>query len=150
MAVTEGKKVTKNQPICESAGWLFTPLSFHPWAGLGPLGSGLVNRLVKQVLGDTQGWARQHLSADIWQRLSATLMSHVGEQLLVSQTVTSRACLPLSEGQGPRTTGATTNGTVNNLPVADVDMLGWHKATPMEEEGVPVGPIRIQCTRPLV
>ena len=81
MAVTEGKKVTKNQPICESAGWLFSPLSFHPWAGLGPLGSGLVNRLVKQILGDRQGWARQHMSADIWQRLSATLMSHVGEQL---------------------------------------------------------------------
>ena len=144
MAVTEGKKVTKNQPICESAGWLFSPLSFHPWAGLGPLGSGLVNRIVKQILGDTQGWARQHMSADIWQRLSATLMSHVGEQLMVCQSVTSSVSLPLI--QAPQELTSTTGGA-GNLPVAAVDMLGWQKAN-RAEDGVPLGPIRIQCTRP--
>ena len=146
MAVTEGKKVTKNQPICESAGWLFSPLSFHPWAGLGPLGSGLLNRLVKQILGDRQGWARQHMSADIWQRLSATLMSHVGEQLLVCQSVTPNACLPLAPHGLTPSNAPPIEGT-GNQPVADVDMLGWQKASPTDE-GVPLVPIRIQCTRP--
>ena len=148
MAVTEGKKVTKNQPICEAAGWLFSPLSFHPWAGLGPLGSGLLNRLVKQVLGDKQGWARQHQSTDIWQRISATLMSHVGEQLLVCQSVPTRASLPLAGvSQVPNAAVAPTPGGTSSHPVAVVDMLGWHEAHPAED-GTKVGPIRIQCTRP--
>ena len=37
MAAMEGRRVAKNQHICEAAGWLFSPLSFHhgqvsaPW-----------------------------------------------------------------------------------------------------------------------
>ena len=143
MATMEGKKVTKNQPICEAAGWLFSPLSFHPWAGLGPLGSGLVHRLVKQALGDKQGWARQHMEADIWQRLSATLMSHIGEQLLVCQCVKATTALPLvAVPQGP-----INNNPPGILPVSLVDMVGWQQANPADE-GAYVGPIRILCTRP--
>ena len=93
-AAMEGRRVAKNQHICEAAGWLFSPLSFHPWAGLGPLGSGLLIRLVTQALGYKQGWARHHMEANIWQRLSATLMSHIGEQLLACQCVTACATLP--------------------------------------------------------
>jgi hypothetical protein len=149
MAAMEGKKVTKNQPICEAAGWLFSPLSFHPWAGLGPLGSGLLNRLVKQVVGDKQGWERQHLASDIWQRLSATLMSHMGEQLSVCQSVIASSCMPLVAGpQGQPTPGAhAKNGVDKILPVSHVDMVGWQKASPAND-GIDVGPIRIQCTRP--
>ena len=146
MAVMEDKKVTKNQPICEAAGWLFSPLSFHPWAGLGPLGSGLLGRLVKQAVGDKQGWARQHLEADIWQRLSATLMSHVGEQLSLSESVQATSCLPhMGQPQGPATVRPLS--VPSGLPVAVVDMAGWQRANP-NEEGTHVGPIRIQCTRP--
>jgi hypothetical protein len=143
MAAKEGKKVTKNQPICEAAGWLFSPLSFHPWSGLGPLGSGLVNRLVKQVLGDKQGWARRHQEANIRQRLSATLMMHIAEQLLVCESVTTNEALPLiAEPQGP-----INNNVPGQLPVALVDMVGWQRAN-TREEGAYVGPIRIQCSRP--
>ena len=143
MATREGQKVTKNQPICEPAGWLFSPLAFHPWSGLGPLGSGLLNRLVKQALGDKQGWARQHMEADIWQRLSATLMSHIGEQLMVCQSVTARASMPIM----PLPLGPSVQPVPGQLPVALVDMVGWQEAT-HADEGAFVGPIRIQCTRP--
>jgi hypothetical protein len=144
MAAMEGRKVAKNQHICEAAGWLFSPLSFHPWAGLGPLGSGLLSRLVTQALGDKQGWARQHMEADIWQRLSATLMSHIGEQLLACQSVTASATLPLVAG---RQQGPCNKNAPGILPVAVVEMVGWQQASP-SDEGSFVGPIRIQCTRP--
>eukprot|EP00667_Euglena_gracilis_P032500 EG_transcript_50064 len=61
MAMAEHKKITKNQPIIESAGWLISPLSFHPGPGLGLLG-----RLVKQAPGDKKDGARQHLAQEIW------------------------------------------------------------------------------------
>jgi hypothetical protein len=148
MATMEGRKVTKNQPICEAAGWLFSPLSFHPWAGLGPLGSGLLNRLVKQLLGERQGWARQQMAADIWQRLSATLMSHVGEQLMLCHSVTSSANLPLVAGlQGQNNISVPATLQRGVLPVSLVDMVGWQRAN-QAEDGAFVGPIRIQCTRP--
>ena len=55
MAAKEHRKIVKSQSICQAAGWLFSPLSFHPWGGYGPQGSGLLNRLVKQARGDKQG-----------------------------------------------------------------------------------------------
>jgi len=143
MASKEHQKITKNQPICEAAGWLFSPLSFHPWAGLGPLGSGLLSRLMKQALGDKQGWARQHMEADIWHRLSATLMSFIAEQLSLVLSVASQDRLPTLVQPPAQTTQSAARAAVH--AVAPLDMDGWHAS---RTEGTFVGPIRIQCTRP--
>jgi hypothetical protein len=146
MATAEDKKILKNQPICEAAGWRFSPLSFHPWGGMGPLGSGLLCRLVKQALGDRQGWSRQHMEMDIWQRISASLMMYVAEQLSPVLSVKGVDPLPptITARASERSPAlAATTATA----VAAVDMVGWQRAGP-NDEGTFVGPIRIQCTRP--
>ena len=111
------------------------------------MGSGLLNRLVKQALGDKQGWARQHMEVDIWHHISATLMSHVGEQLSSSLSVRQTDDLPLlAAPQGRPASSTLTMAAPSCQPVAVVDMMGWQKAKP-DEDGVFVGPIRIQCIR---
>ena len=60
----ENAKVTKYESDCASAGMLFSPLGFHLWGGMGPMGSSLLNRIVKQIVGDSQGWIKIH---EAWQ-----------------------------------------------------------------------------------
>ena len=105
---------------------------------------------MKQAIGDKQGWARQHMEADIWQRISATLMFHVAEQLSASQEVLGGAVLPLvAAPQGPSTAPVQPFHIPNGMPVAAMDMVGWQRAS-QTEEGAFVGPIRVQCTRPKI
>ena len=47
LAQAESDKLTKYEDECTKAGILFSPLGFHLWGGLGPLGSALMNRLVR-------------------------------------------------------------------------------------------------------
>ena len=69
-------------------------MGFHLWGGLGPLGSALMNRLVRQVVGDAQGWIRTHRAASVWVRFSVTLMIFVARQLMPANSVVPRFHLP--------------------------------------------------------
>jgi hypothetical protein len=82
LASKEQGKVRKYAALCESAGWQFCPLGFHPWGGLGPMGSALLNRIVKQAVGDAQGWVRMQRVMGFWQTISFSLMRFVAQQLM--------------------------------------------------------------------
>jgi hypothetical protein len=58
VAEKEMRKNAKSAALCRSAGWLFSALGFHMWGGVGPQGSGILNRIVKQIFGDSRGWIR--------------------------------------------------------------------------------------------
>ena len=57
----EEHKLRSSEDLCHSNGWLFSPMGWHPWAGVGPHGAALRAKLEKQIAGDLQGWPRRHL-----------------------------------------------------------------------------------------
>ena len=95
LAQKDSAKLTKYGSLCESAGWLFQPLGFHPWGGLAPLGSALLHRMVKQAVGDSQGWERMQKIQSFRHDVSFSLMKFVAQQLLPIVAVTSSDTLPL-------------------------------------------------------
>ena len=66
---------------CANEGMEFCPLAFHCWGGFGPLSSSLVNRLIKQVAGDSQGWRKIMVGDAIRHALGSTLMKAMALQL---------------------------------------------------------------------
>ena len=54
----EQAKVDNSSALCHSDGFLFCPLRWHPWGGLGPRGGALLRRLENLVARYSQGWAR--------------------------------------------------------------------------------------------
>ncbi len=81
LAEAETQKVSKYSALCISAGWQFVPSGFHTWGGYGPLGAALWNRVVKQLVGDSQGWARAQKTMRIRQAISQALMRSIAHQL---------------------------------------------------------------------
>ena len=158
----DADKVTKYGSMCESAGWLFTPLGFHPWGGLAPLGCALLNRLLKQVVGDCQGWLRQHKIQSFRHDVSFSLMKFVAQQLLPIVAVVPEHALPLvpmacaprpepmavdhpREPPAPPPMCLPPDLTV--MPVSPMDMDDWHCEKPRADEcsEFRVGPLRVRC-----
>ena len=81
---------------CTAEGFSFEPLAFHCWSGLGPVSSSLINRLIKQIAGDAQGWRKNLISDSIRHAISAALMKFVAAQLSVANDVAPRWTLPES------------------------------------------------------
>lgn len=157
LAAKEAAKVAKNAPVCAAAGWQFTPLGFHTWGGFGPMGSSLLNRLVRQILGDSQGWMRQHKSQIIWQALVSTIMRYVAQQLLPMTAVRAQCRLveaQLAPGEEGEVMGASpmagilgheaSPATVKNVVVYR-DAEGWEPAEGVEapSQGVWCGCLRL-------
>ena len=94
LAAREEAKVAKHGLVCQAAGWQFCPLGFHLWGGWGPMGSALLHRLVKQVVGDAQGWAQRHKATAVWQAISVAVMRFVAQQLLPMRAVATTSELP--------------------------------------------------------
>ena len=51
LADEEQKKIAKEASLCNSNGWLFAPMGWHPWGGVGPQGAALLRRIEKVVAG---------------------------------------------------------------------------------------------------
>ena len=94
LIAVENAKVQKYEADCLAVGFVFAPLGFHCWGGLGPLGSSLINRIVKQLVGDTQGWKRIQMTLAIRHTISANLMRFVASQLLPALSVQPVWTLP--------------------------------------------------------
>jgi hypothetical protein len=94
VADRELHKLAKYESKCQSAGYLFSPLGFNLWGGFGPLGTALLRRIVRHLVGDSQGWVRSHRTALLWNRLSSTLMHAVSRQLLPALDVVPSFHLP--------------------------------------------------------
>ena len=95
LAESETHKVKKYLALCISAGWQFVPSGFHTWGGYGPLGSALWNKVVKQLVGDSQGWARAQKTMRIRQTISPALMRSIAHQLSAGLVVAPAAEEPL-------------------------------------------------------
>jgi hypothetical protein len=90
----EEEKLNKYAVNCAAEGYSFEPLAFHCWGGLGPTSSSLMNRLVKQLVGDSQGWRKVMVGAAIRHSISTTLMSFVAKQLTPALAVRPRWTIP--------------------------------------------------------
>jgi hypothetical protein len=113
----EEEKLNKYAVNCAAEGYSFEPLAFHCWSGLGPISGSLVNRLVKQLVGDSQGWRKTMVSAAVRHSISATLMGFVAKQLTPALTVRPRWTIPdalLEEALAAQTPAA--------LPAGDMDI----------------------------
>ena len=90
----EQQKLDRYAVNCAAEGYSFEPLAFHCWGGMGPVSSSLVNRPIKQIVGDAQGWRKTMVSEAVRHAISSTLMKYVAQQLSLSSAVHPRWTLP--------------------------------------------------------
>ena len=51
----EQHKIMNAEALSNANGWLFSPMGWHPWAGVGPQGAAIKLKLEKEITGDLQG-----------------------------------------------------------------------------------------------
>jgi len=90
----ESAKRAKYHDLCAQDSYFFSPIAFHLWGGLGPSGSALLKRIIRQVVGDAQGWAKIHRTNLVRQRISVALLQAVAEQLLPGASTAPSFSLP--------------------------------------------------------
>ena len=73
----EEQKVRESEDLCHGNGWLFTPMGFHPWGGVGPYASAMLYKLEQQIAGDLLGWPKRKLIATFRSKLTFALMAFV-------------------------------------------------------------------------
>ena len=81
VAAAEKAKIAESEPLCHSHGWLFTPLGWHPWGGVGPHGAAFLSRVEKAVFGDLRGWPRRHAVLHFRSQVVFQLMRFIAHQL---------------------------------------------------------------------
>ena len=134
LAAGELQKVHGEEALCHSNGYLFSPMGWHPWGGVGPKGTALLRRLGKIIAGDSQGWARMRKLQAFRQKLSFALMQFIARQLQPAQEVSPNLSLPDPETLGPCVIPST---ILHDRTEQD----GWDAP---EEEEYFVGPLRLR------
>ena len=129
----EVHKIRESQDICNANGWMFAPMGWHPWAGVGPHGAAIRTRLEKEIAGDLQGWPRRTMIQSFRASLTFTLISFIAKQLRAAEDA-----LPDIPGDNPHPTPFT-GGNVFTPP----ELQNWD-----EPEELFVGPIRFRGIRP--
>ena len=74
-------KLAKSEDLCHGCGWLFAPMGWHTWGGVGPHGAALLSRIEDEIAGDLQGWPRIRAVSEFRRELSFALMAYVAKQL---------------------------------------------------------------------
>ena len=87
VAAAEKAKIAESEPLCHAHGWLFTPIGWHPWGGVGPHGAAFLSRVEKAVFGDLKGWPRRQAVLKFRASLVFRLMRHVTQQLRAHEDV---------------------------------------------------------------
>ena len=87
VAAAEKAKIAESEPLCHSHGWLFTPLGWHPWGGVGPHGAAFLSRVEKSAFGDLRGWPRRNAVLHFRSKLVFQLMRFVAHQLRAHEDV---------------------------------------------------------------
>jgi hypothetical protein len=127
-------KVNGEEALCHSNGYLFCPMGWHPWGGTGPKGTGLLHRLGKIIVGDSQGWARTRKLQAFRQQLSFALMQFVARQLQAAHEISPNfSILEVSTLRPPLPAIPET--------VDPTEQDGWDSA---ETEEILVGPLRLR------
>ena len=87
VAAAEKAKIVESEPLCHAHGWLFTPMGWHPWGGVGPHGAAFLTRVEKTVFGDLQGWPRRHAVLYFRSQFVFHLIKFVAHQLRAHEDV---------------------------------------------------------------
>jgi hypothetical protein len=85
LKAAEEAKIRESAELCSGNNWLFSPMGWHPWGGVGPHGAALRTRLEKEVCGDLKGWPRRNRVQEFRSKLTFALMSFVSQQLLAGE-----------------------------------------------------------------
>ena len=93
LRTAETHKINEAQELCNSNGWLFSPMGWHAWGGVGPFGSAIRSRLEKEIAGDLQGWPRRNLIQKFRANLTFALMHFVAKQLRAAEDAVPQATI---------------------------------------------------------
>ena len=94
LQLKELEKCEKYGDECQRNGYKFIPMGFHLWGGVGPQGGGFLNRIIRQLVGDSQGWVKSQKTSLLWHRVSCALMKGVAAQLLPGTAIVPSQSLP--------------------------------------------------------
>mgnify|MGYP007086251061 FL=1 len=133
----ERAKIVDESPLCHSNGYLFCPMGWHPWGGLGPNGAALQRRLEKLVAGDAQGWARSRKLQAFRQPVQFALMQCIGQQLGPALEARSNHRIPLRQAQLSALPEST-------CAIAAVQVGGWAEEEEDDDAGMARRPARLQ------
>ena len=134
LAAGELQKVHGEEALCHSNGYLFSPMGWHPWGGVGPKGAAMLRRLGKIIAGDSQGWARTRKLQAFHQKMSFALMQFVARQLQPAQEASPNFSLPEPQTSAQPLMPTSTLHDRN-------EQEGWDAP---EEEEYFVGPLRLR------
>jgi hypothetical protein len=81
----EEAKREESEELCHGNGWLFAPMGWHTWGGVGPHAAALLSRVEHVIAGDLDGWPRRNLIAAFRRKLTFALMSFVAKQLRAAE-----------------------------------------------------------------
>ena len=87
VAAAEKAKIVESEALCHSNGWLFTPLGWHPWGGVGPHAAAFLSRVEQAAFGDLRGWPRRLAVMHLRSTLTFNLMRSVAHQLRAADDV---------------------------------------------------------------
>ena len=132
----EEHKREESEELCHGYGWLFAPMGWHTWGGVGPHAGAMLARIENTFAGDLQGWPRRNAIADFRRKLTFALMAFIAKQLKVAQDVL------LGEAPGDAQ-AAVALGPVFAAP----ELVAWESEDP---DPVFVGPVRFRGVRPTV
>ena len=135
----EEAKLAESLDLCTGNGWLFSPMAWHAWAGVGPYGTVMLARIEKAWAGDLQGWPRRRAIGEFRAKLSFALLSFIAKQLRVAEEA-----LPGPQGEERPDVVRSRPG---DRPFTEAELASWDHTA---EEPLFVGPIRIRGRRPLV
>ena len=116
MKTKETGKRSKYHDLCARDAYFFAPLAFHLWGGLGPSSAALLKRIIRQVVGDAEGWAKIHRSTLIRHRLSVALLRAVADQLLPGLSIVPSFNLPPGLLHSPPNTTQARSMEVDTTP----------------------------------
>ena len=139
LSKAEEEKMAESEALCHANGWLFSPLGWHPWSGVGPKSWALLRRLEKFIAGDLQGWARQKAIQSLFNGLSFALMNFVAQQLHPALQADCNMSLPELAGQAGLGHTPPTSKELQGPTFQPMEELGWAES----REPRFVGPIRL-------
>ena len=101
VAAAEKAKITESEPLCHARGWLFTPLGWHPWGGVGPHGAAFLSKVESATFGDLRGWPRRNAVLKFRSKLVFSLVRSVAHQLRAHEDVVLDCEIDRSEDHPP-------------------------------------------------
>jgi len=88
----ERDEVTKEGPLCASAGWAFAPCALSPWGAMGPSARDLLAAVTKRAVSDLPLDSQSARAVELRQGLSLSLARDIARQLSLRCSVIDAEC----------------------------------------------------------